>query len=288
MLNTLKVHLSTAASPELQAAVEEACDWFDHFELPGWQLLYEELLFTLDNNELNDNVAAIAELTLDLQHILLNNFQIQVTAEASISRLNKIIRCLRDLESTEMADDVLAICSEQGDCVEVFSAILSLMTAEPAETYYECLTSVGQALIQRISETIQKLSLVENHDDVIDVTGDRKRVDRLKKFMVNAGVETTKVLSLILNGVKLGLSFEDYYIEIVDGASPQHPEQTAIELYAASICSSDACEKPRDVVLKALNRTYSSLDIITPLLIAFDAVSLKNHIAETSGVKEVK
>ncbi len=289
MFDELSMHLRQSASPEQQAAIEEATDFFEKFELPEWQDRYVDLLMTLDNGEMGDAVQAFSALTTNLQHVMLNNFQISVHDATSIGEVNLILRTLRDLETTELVEEIKTICAEETDPVEAFAALMVLIIADPyqtADTYYGFLQTVSQALIDKILETTEARTPDIVEDEIIDVEGDQALVTVLNNYMATVQVQDLMVRGLIHDGLRLNQPFQSYYERMVDFLAPVAPRKMAIELYGAFLVCKQRELDVRQVIGEALQLTYSSIDVITPIMLALDEIVLLAHIRQTSGVRK--
>jgi hypothetical protein len=285
MLDALDEHLRTSASPELHAAVMEACDWFEKYSVVEWQDRYTELFMLLDNAELSDSVIAISDLTFNLQKVLLTQFQIEVNEDVRISTLNLILRALSEVEATELAQDISYICSEEGDCVEIFSAVLHQLTVYPAEDFHQAIKSVSRALIDKIKEVCDKQ--IVDEDQPIDLEKDKKTVSQLRSLLKMANTDSVLVYNLIKDGMRLNMPFKDYYDKIITYIPSKEPDRAALEVLSACLVSQDASEKPLEIAMESLSRTFSNIDELTPIQISLSNLILKFESVKNSNMNGV-
>lgn len=245
---------------------------------------------TLDSGELGESVQAIAQLTMNLQHVMLTNFQISVHDATTIKEANWIFQTLQAIETSELTEEIKTICTEETDPVEALAALMVLMLADPyhtAETYYAFLQDVSHALINKIAETTEARTPDILEDEPIDMEADQALVTVLRQYMQAVGVQDLMVCQLIHEGLRLNIPFQTYYEKLIDYLAPVEPKKMAVELYGAFLVSQSREADPRMVLGEALQATYSSVDTITPIMMALDALVLKAHITQTSGVRKV-
>lgn len=281
MLDILEIHLKTATSPELSDLITEACEWLENYELPGYQDEYTDLLLASDNADAGDLNAQLVELTLNLQQRILSQMLIEISTECTVRQATMLLKGLRAVETTEFTDEVIVLC-DSADTDGALCEILALVTGETAEYFYPLITNVDKAVLKRIKEIAQDNAPAEVIE-ARDPSQDRAVVDKLLRFE-KVSETHLYVKDLIVGGTPLHLPFSNYYDEIFEMIAALNAQQKAVQLYAASIVSSDAKENPRSVITAQLNKTYTSADEITPITVALETIILKFHAETSSGV----
>lgn len=286
MLDILEIHLKAAASPELCDAVTKACEWFEDYELPGYQDEYTNLLLTADNADAGDVNAQINELTLDLQSRIFEQLSLFVSIEITVQQGNTILEALRSVERTEFSDEIVALCTSEEEVDNALCEILGLVSGQAPEYFYPLIENVDRSLLDRIKMICQQ----DNPNDtvsVVDPQAVRRLIDRLIRFRALADVKPLFIYDLIIAGQLLELPFAQYFRELWEDIAPVSPQMKAVQLFAASLISSDGQDNPRGVIAEELGKTYTSADEITPIITALETVILKFHADENAGVKRV-
>lgn len=284
MLDILEIHLKTAASPELSDLITQACRWFEEYELPGYQDEYTDLLMSSDNADAGDLNVQLVELTLSLQQRILSQMLIEISTECTVRQASALLEGLKSVEHCEFSDEIIDLCG-LADTDGALCEILSLVTGEAAEYFYPLITNVDKSVLKRIKEVVQANSPTDV-SVARDPAQDRLVVDKLLQFE-KASETHLLIKDMIIAGTPLHLPFTNYYESIFEQIAALNPQQKAVQLYAASIVSSDAAHNPRSVVSVQLNKTYTSADEITPIMVAFETIVLKFHAQVSSGVTRV-
>jgi hypothetical protein len=282
MLDILEMHLKSATSPELSDAITEACDLFETYELPGYQDAYTDLLLTADNLDIGDLNTNLTNLTLEMQSLVLEQMLIHVNEDATIQQCNLLLRGLRLIETTEFNEDIIALCSET-DVDNALCEIIATVTGESVENLYQLINNTDQCVLDRIKMVCQQ----SNSGDTIspiDTNHVRQIVERLIRYKNSIDNRPLFVYDSILDGQPIELPFEVYYDDMWNNIAALNPQEKAIELYAAVLVSSDAISDPKPFITKMLNRTYTSIDEVTPIITALDKIILKFNAEDTPGI----
>lgn len=286
MMEELSTHLSTSVTPEVQAAVQEAFELFDQYGVQDYETAYLDALMTGDNHDPMGVTQALLDLTSGYQDEILTNLLVTLSDDTTVAQGNTVLRVLKQLEDTELTQEVQVICAESQDPAEALCDLISLITGEPSESYYELIDEVGAELIERIRQTVQPADQSEGVQPVD--SGDTKAMlDRLKAFQEFSG-KKSKVLGLLILDMPLGLPYHEYYLALREDIEPLKPADMARELYAAALVAQDTQGNPRTAILAELNATYTSADKITPIATAMETLILQFQAAVTAGVKKVK
>lgn len=275
MLDILETHLKTACSPEMTDAVTQACELFEDYELPGYQDAYTDLLLTSDNLDVGDLNTALTQLTVDMQLQVLQQMLIVIEEEITMQQGNMLLKALRQVESTEFNNVVISLCSEP-DTDEVLCEILSIVSGEPVENFYNLITNIDQCVLDRIKMVCQQNN-TEDTVSPIDIRHTREVVDRLIQYKNFIGNKPLFVYDYILDGEPIELPLEVYYDDMWNDIASLNPQEKAIQLFAATLVSSDSNSEPKSFISKMLNKTYTSVDDVTPIINALENIILKFH-----------
>lgn len=286
MLDALHEYLATASSPEYMAAVEEAYQWFERFGLDDYDTAYMDLLMTFDNMDPPDAVDQLNQLTTELQHYLLKQQEVEVDEDLTVAQLNVILKMLSDIQDSELVDDISNIVNQETDTVDRFCGLLGLMTSVEPAMYYDQISSISEALLQKIKDQVTR-NAEDDPAHAIDVNANREYVGKLQEFRLAMEDRPLIAYNLLIDGVLPGRPFSEYYDTIIPFLPTSDPKNAAVELYAAALISKDMVGDVREKILQALNKTYTSIDIITPIVVELDQLLLNYHVKLTSGIKEV-
>ena len=286
MMEELSTHLSTSVTPEVQAAVQEAFELFDQYGVQDYETAYLDALMTGDNHDPMGVTQALLDLTSGYQDEILTNLLVTLSDDTTVAQGNTVLRVLKQLEDTELTQEVQVICAESQDPAEALCDLISLITGEPSESYYELIEEVGAELIERIRQTVQPIDQSEGVQPV-DPGDTKAMLDRLKTFQEFTG-KKSKVLGLLVLDMPLGLPYHEYYLALREDIESLKPADMARELYAAALVAQDTQGNPRTAILAELNATYTSADKITPIATAMETLILQFQAALTAGVKKVK
>jgi hypothetical protein len=283
MLDILEIHLKSAASPELTDSITEACELFESYELPGYQDAYTDLLLSSDNADPGNLNSDIVNLTIDMQLMVLEQLLILVTDDITVRQGNILLKAMQSVEATEFNSQVISLCSEV-DIDESLCEILSLVSGESVENFYTLINNVDQCVLDKIKMVCQQNQLTEDTISPVDVKRVRKLINELIKFKDFSNNRPLFIYQSILDGQVVDLPFEVYYNDIWESIGALNPEEKAIELFAASLISSDSNSGSRQFITKMLSKTYTSADDITPIVTAFENITSKFRSKETSDV----
>lgn len=296
MLDSLNVYLQTSTTPELRAAITEAFELFDDYGLTDVDVGYEDILMTSDNEGVSEAIIKIVALTEDLQDSILDQMQIKLVDEATVSEGNTILRALKHLESTELNDEIVGICRENADPIEALAEILNLVTGIEPERLVILFEEVSPALIKMVQAT--SAQHVGEHRDILDTS---KNAELIQKFMAYRDAMDNQQLfmyDMLIASVPLNQPYAIYHGKIMEAiqaqelASPMpvrlHQVKTAVQLCGAIVIASDTQDaNMRNVVMAELEKTFSDVDQITPIYVEIDSIMTKFHALITSGMGKV-
>lgn len=282
MLDALDTHLKLSASPETYAAVAEANDLFEDYELQDYTLPYMDVLMTADNAEPSTITDEIVGLTIGFQVFILQQMDITLGDSLTVQQGNLLLRTMQQIETTEMVGEIYTLCDNADDNAETLCEIVALLSGEPVENLYGVITDVGDALITKIKE----LTAREDEDDAatIDLERNRVLVERLMAYLNFLETRDLAVYALILGGESVNLPYAHYRDAVMSLIPTDKPKVVAANLYAAALISSDAGENPRGIIMEGLNQYYTSVDVITPISVALEQTILNFNAQENSGV----
>lgn len=283
MLDILEIHLSSAASPELADSITEACELFEIYELQGYQDTYTDLLLSSDNTDPGNLNIDLINLTVDMQLLVLEQMLILPIGDVTIRQGNMLLKAMRAVEATEFNSQIVSLCSEV-DIDESLCEILSLVSGEPVENFYPIIGNVDQCVLDKIKMVCLQNQLTEDTINPIDVKRISSLVNELIKFKDFTDNRPLFIYESVLNGQLIDLPFEVYYDSMWESIAALNPEEKAIELFAASLVSSNTNSNSKQFVTKMLNKTYTSADEVTPIVTAFENIISKFRSKEISNV----
>lgn len=296
MLDSLSQYLKSSTTPEFQAAVEEAFEMFERYGLENQDIGFEEILMVANDEGESDVTIRISKLVQELQDHILTQMQIRLVEEASISDANMILRALKDLETTELNDHIVDICREVNDPVEALAEVINRITGREVERVIVVLEEVSRAVIAKIGEVASKYVL--EHREVIDVSRNEELMKKFTLYREAMDNQRLFIYDMLMAGVPLNQPYEIYHGKIMTSiqaseefaAMPARLQQikTAVQLCAGLIIASDTQQGQfRAVVQKQLERTFSDIDMITPIYKEIDSIMVKFNNLITSGIAKV-
>lgn len=284
MLEILEDFLKVSATPEFYNAVEKATDLFEEFELTEWDTAYTDLLMTLDNEDISEDMDKIGMLTLELQNNILRNFQISLNEDATISKTNMVLESLRMIERAENPKELLCIISDNEDPKDAFCDILAVLWGDCSDNYQPLVSQVSHELMARMKTVLKQESSFQEPTP-LPVEEDRQYAKRIKSFMHACECDGLLVANHIRNGARFGLPFTHYFGLFSNYLNPTRHAEMAREVLAMALCSSE-WEKPRETVAEALNKQYTSAEVVTRVMMALDSWLVTWHNYENSGVRK--
>jgi hypothetical protein len=286
MLDALQEYLKTSTPLEYQIQVEEAHTHFERFGLQDHEVAFMDLLMTVDNEDRANFQDELTGLVTELQRHVLKQLEIELVEDLSIAQINQVLNFVSDIEDTELVDDVCNIIDSQTDTSDKLCQLMGLLNSQEPEHYYDLILSVSETLLIKIKETVQKNT---DEDDVvpIDIETNRKLLTQLNVFMSAMDRKPPIVYNLMIDGINPGLKFEEYYTKISPYLTSTDPQKSAYEIISATKVCKDIEGNVRDTVTEHLNKTFNSIDIVTPVLVAYDQMLLDFNHRVTSGIKRV-
>lgn len=286
MLDSLYVYLQTSTTPELRAAITEACELFEEYGLEDIGTGYEDILMTANNEGESEAMMRIVALTEDLQDHIFDQLQIKVVDETRVSEGNMILRALKDLENTELNDEIVGICRESTDSVEALAEVLHLVTGIEPERLVIYFEEVSDAVIQRIQATAAQH--VGENRDILNVEEDTKLMSRFMVYREAMDNQPLFMYDMLMASVPLNQPYAIYHGKIMEAISAQEliepmptrmrQVKTAVQLCAAIIIANDTQDaNMRNIVHSELEKTFADVDMITPIYVEIDSIMVKFH-----------
>lgn len=293
MLESLNVYLQTSTTPELRASIDEAFDLFETYGLTDVDIGYEDILMTSDDEGVSEAMIRVIALTEELQDSILDQLQIKLADEVSVSEGNLILRSLKLLETTEFNDEIYLVCRESTDPIEALAEVLHLVTGIEPERLMPMFEEVSTSLIKRIGETCA-LQVAERRD-AMDIEKNSEIMKRFLSYRLAMDSQPLFMYDMLIASVPLNQPFKTYYVKIMQAiqaeelVSPMMPRlrqvKTAVQLCAAIIVACDTQDaNMRNVVMAELEKTYSDIDAITPIYVEIDSIMNKFHALMNSGM----
>ena len=284
MLDILEDFLRVSATPEFYSAVQKATALFEDFELTEWDTAYTDLLMTLDNEDLGDDIDKIRMLTLELQNNILRNVQIALSEDATVSQMNLVLESLRMIERAENAKELLCVVQDNEDPKDAFCEILAVLWGDCGDNYQPLVHQVSGEFINRMSTVLRQESSFQEPTP-LPVEEDRKYAQRIKSFMHACECEGLLVVNHIRSGARFGLPFAHYFKLFREYLNPSRHTEVAREVLAMALCSSE-WEKPREAVVEQLNKHYTDAEVVTRVMMALDDWLVTWHNYENAGVRK--
>jgi len=284
MLKILEETLNSIASPEMIALIEYTHEIFNQFELPDYNLEFEELLSTRDNGDPSTIASDIYELTKTLQIQILNKHLIYPTEECTIDGNNVLLNCILQLDKTEYVKEVESICEYELDPTDAFVEIVAIVVGAESVEVATYVDRVEISLIKKIKDLMIRRDSVENIEDNEHVSV-QKKVERYKNFADLQNKEKPIIHKLIEQGLPASIEFSSYIEQIRPLITSEDPVIIAREYICAAMLSIDVSPNPRDRLKNELNRIYVDIDKITPIFLEIEKQLLDYDIRMTSGVK---
>lgn len=288
MLQILRDVLNQTTGPEFVAMIDEAHDQLDQYELEDFTLEFEDMLGDAGNQDAGSLTEAVYRLTRVFQIQVLNQHLIKVNDEATVAQISMILDNLRQIEKTEFISEIISIADNEVDPVQALVEIFGIISGRSPEEFFPLIEYVEGSLIKRILETTNRRYEVESLN-VVDHETVNAVVKQYKDFL--EGVQRAQpplVQTYIELGAHVGESLASYCKYIQENNVSTNPADIATEYVAAALLAGDVPKLPRDAIIVELNKVYSSIDVITPILISVDKQLLDMQIRLNSGVKKVQ
>ena len=296
MLDSLSQYLKTSTTPDFQAAVEEAFELFERFGLENQDIGFEEILMTANDEGEGEVTIRINSLVEELQDHVLTQMQIKLMDEVSVSEANMVLRALKAVETTEMNAEILDICREVHDPIEALAEIINRLTGREVERIIVLLEEVSKPLIAKIEETVSKHVLERR--EVIDVSANTEMIAKFKRYREAMDNQRLFIYDMIQGGVPLNQPYEIYHGKImaqIQGSEEyeqmplkQRQIKIAVQICAGLVVASDTQNGGfRPIVQQQLERTFTDIDMITPIYKEIDLIMTKFHALITSGIAKV-
>lgn len=298
MLEILDVHLKTAASPEIYNAISQAFDMFEAYGLTEYNVGYEDILMSADNEGASESIQRIMALTSQLQDYILQQLRVDLVDEATVSEGNQILLGLRRLEQTEYADNILEICQHVMSPEEALAEILALVNGTDEERVIILLETVDPATIAAIRVMMEKL--INDQAALKQPEEDKAFAETLKLYRAALDNQWLYIWDLVEMGEPLGQPYAQYHTEIINQMEERQKTapvlakafaiEIAAQLMAGALISSDAgTGNLRDIVMGELQKTYGdSLDRITPIYNEINSLTIKFQAYREAGTKADK
>lgn len=284
MLEVIDQHLKDTASPELYSMMEDAFKYFDILGIEDYTLEYTQIMAIGDNESIDSITDSIFETTIAIANGIISNFGITLIDDVSLSAIVNLLGALILIEDYEFQDNFIAIANEALDSEEALCAILDEASGIPAEVFAPIIETVSGSLINTIVHHAQmyinsQIKTGLNKQEVRDKV--RKLTDFISKYELTECI----AFNIINNDIAIGLDFNDYFEISKDRLNYSDAKATATELYAISLISADT--NLQDSASQCLSKTLTSIDAVTAITVALQSITLKEHIAQTSGVKRL-
>lgn len=279
MLDILEFYLKTSASPEVADAVTKACELFEDYDLPGYQDVYTDLLMSSDNADFNDLNTNIISLTIELQRAVLEQLLILVDSDFTIQQGNLLLESMSRIEASDFNEEIISLCDDS-DYDNSLCEILSLVSGVSTESFYPLIENIDQCVIDRIKMVCQQNS-VNDTISPIDTVHVRQVINRLIRYKNFVDNKPLFIYDSIKNGQLVDLPFKAYYDEMPEVFWSLQPQEKAIQLIAGVLVSSDVNSNPKKFITEQLSRTMTSIDHITPIIVAFDSILNKFYSEES-------
>ena len=288
MLEILDQVLTDEGTPEVRAVLEETFELFEAYELTDYELAFNDLVLTSDNSEASTRLAQIVDLVERMQDNILAQFQVTLSETATARQANAVLRTIKLIESTELNEEINLLCAEAVDPEEALCEIVALLNGDEAENWFEVIEEVSQAFIDKVREICGKAMddkrAVLDHEQVTKALG---RLTRFREFIQ----QDILIYQLILEErANLLIPFADYYDLMIQGLrdADLKSESMAMQLYAATMVSSDSADCPAEAIQEQLNKTFASADQITPVIVHLRDLMIRFNSYLTSGVEIIE
>ena len=287
MLQILREVLNQTATPEFIAIIDDAHDLFDQYQLEDFTLEFESLLACSDNDDMGSLNTAIYNLTRIFQDQILANHLVTLNSECTLVQANHVLRCIRMLETTEYSPEIVNICENESDATDAFVEVLSIVGGLPVVEIATYIDHVEVSLVKRIFQMatqrceVEELAVVD-HELVNSV------LEKYKAFTDGLYGENPPLVSTyIAEGVQVGEPFEVYCKYIQEHLTTTKANEIASEYIAAAILAGNVSNLPRQAILEQINKVYTGIDVITPIMISVDKQLLEMQLRSNVGIKKV-
>lgn len=277
MFEDLENYLKVSATPEFFETIQKSVELFDRFELQDWQIQYNNLLMTLDDQPIDEDLDKILELTRSILLEMMKNFEIVISDDANVRQINDILEFLALLEDLEETQSYIGILDECDDPTEAFCTLMANIKCDCPDNYYPIIHDVSVEFIARLRSVLSENAHFSD-DAVIDLTYEKACIERLKSFMDYLKNNSLLIAKFIRDGAKPGLSFRIYFDQLAGYVNQQNPTVAAAELLAMAIVSKNH-EDCRGTIATAIEKHYSDMSIATRLTIAINdlLIGWQNH-----------
>ena len=295
MLDSLRLYLETSTSPEFMNAITKAFELFEEYGLEDYEVGYEDILMTANNEGESEAAIKIGALTEEIQDSILGRMQIKVADEVTISEANTILEGIKGIEKTEFNQEILDICNDDQAPEEQLAEILQVVTGIDSERLVILFHEVSKAVIQNKIKPLVLQEVIEPHT-VIDSNADAVLMARFLMYREAMDNQPLFMHDMLMNGVPLRAPYASYHEKIMSAIEIQQTNdpmpirlrqiKTAVQLCGAIIVASDTQDANwRNLVKEELSKTYTDIDIVTPIYLEIDSIMVKFHQLEMSGTK---
>ena len=280
MLSDFKDLFTTYCADGLTQTYLELDDVVEEFEL-------NELVDDLEQIQMNASLYdqfTVADMIhskiVDQLHAMLNDHNIFLTDEATVSEIVTIAECLRLIKNWDAPDAILAItCQDDISDEEKLAEMCAVVGTCTPERYLGLIDSVGDGIIDRIAELYEPdTPQVAEPDPTVMAYIPVLR--RLFAFVTETGgIEPSSLRSfqLLKAGMNPGAPFRFYFDMIRQHFTDQvsNVDQTAADLLTLLSMSEDSSGDVTTAWQRESEYIYSSLDAIQAVGIAMKNLNNK-------------
>lgn len=284
MLGILRDYLVTATTAEHFDQIQRAHDLFDNLGLNALDSGFENILMTEDyiDTDTGETVGYIDYLTRQILKQYLLDRMVVLEENIKLEDLVDVAWGLYDIENYEDAAAVLDLCDMDGDAVEKFGEILSLVTTHEAVDIMSLVESVDSVLIDRIREVFAVEDTIQTDIETTEEPLTTASLSNFKAFLSFIGTNDLECVRMVVNGLPIGMGFEMYTNIIGRQFENLAPLDAAREFIGLALLSNDARDNPKIAITNVIEKYVSDFKTVTNIIIIVTDVLVRFQIWKTT------
>lgn len=263
MLDILRDYLKDAATPELAAQIQEACETFDLLGLDSYDDGFTQILMLDSNTDQGNTLNSIVNLTHEMLEGLLHQHSVRFEEDAALGVLIASLHAIALMPTYENRQQLIDIAQQPHEATERFAELVAALTKLSVEDVLFHLEYVSPQLLLRVVE------LADDDGDAEVTEEDRGekliRVVKFKAFMDFIKAQGLQVQTMVAQGIDAGYPFELYLGMLSDQLEAWPIERSAQELIGIAYLSEEGFLNPENTIAQYLERVISETDYITKL-----------------------
>lgn len=275
MIDELDYVLTECVSPERKRVYMSAVDILHDYDFHSFD-------FEIQNIIPVQNIIGTEQMITDIHNVIntacdtvFREHGLSVSTDALPIKV-AILRGLKDIQSFEDHDTVVALCMDGGEASEIFADLMELVVDRPWGEVMNAISAVPQNLIERLKELHAQNSRDEEteiddiQDDMLHARTTEVLRQRVKGYMKRTQ-ETLVIDTLVQEGYRVGASMKHYLGGAADKLAsyePKQPTQAARDLLSLALATHTEEKDLKKLIGETIEEIYADMSFITDVDIA--------------------